>query len=389
MNFQFRFAGLAFAAAAIVAIMPGVDAQGWGEYDRGYDPRPMPPYPPGGPGGPGQPPYGQSQPGYGQPVYGQQNYGQAPGRAQANANPNPRCRELEFQLAGGLTQGPSSQDQLPRLEAEMRQMDMQFHRAQADAERADCYEDMFLFGRSLKRTPRCIDLDQQVQTAKGRLAQLKAQRDALVRGNMPRGRRDDIIADLARNRCGDNYVREYEAQRNRNSSIFSFFTEEAPDDTGQYTPSFSSSTYRTLCVRLCDGFYFPVSNATTESHFQEDEAKCHSQCAAPAELYTHRSDQDVEQMVSLSGRPYTAMPNAFRNRKVYIRGCSCNQSEYSVEEIAKSEEALKQQSSKRADASGGGKLASDVTAAIRSAPKAPASSAPQPAASQPSANAAR
>ena len=56
-------------------------------------------------------------------------------------------------------------------------------------------------------------------------------------------------------------------------------------------------------------------------------------------------------MVSLRGVPYAQMPNAFRNRKVYIRGCSCNASEYSREEIAKSEEALR--TSKRADASAG------------------------------------
>ena len=109
------------------------------------------------------------------------------------------------------------------------------------------------------------------------------------------------------------------------------------------------STYRTLCVRECDGFYFPLSTTTTESKFRDDDGKCRSQCAAPAELFYHRSNQDVEQMFSLSGRPYSQMPNAFRNRKVYIRGCSCNEREYSREEIAKSEEALK--TAKRADAS--------------------------------------
>ena len=56
-------------------------------------------------------------------------------------------------------------------------------------------------------------------------------------------------------------------------------------------------------------------------------------------------------MVSLRGVPYAQMPNAFRNRKVYIHGCSCNASEYSREEIAKSEDALR--TSKRADASAG------------------------------------
>src|SRR5690606_29512315 len=31
-------------------------------------------------------------------------------------------------------------------------------------------------------------------------------------------------------------------------------------------------TYRTVCVRLCDGFFFPISFATTPDRFGADEA---------------------------------------------------------------------------------------------------------------------
>jgi hypothetical protein len=55
-------------------------------------------------------------------------------------------------------------------------------------------------------------------------------------------------------------------------------------------------------------------------------------------------------MTTIDGQPYTQMPNAFRNRKVFIRGCSCNANEFSREEIAKSEEALR--TGKRADTGG-------------------------------------
>ena len=30
------------------------------------------------------------------------------------------------------------------------------------------------------------------------------------------------------------------------------------------------ATYRTICVRLCDGYYFPVSFSTLPNHFQRD-----------------------------------------------------------------------------------------------------------------------
>jgi len=400
MTGPLKRAGAVFIFAAAAFGGQSAHAQGWGDSTRGAYPQPGyggQPYEQSGPYGQppqtyGQQPNSQQQP-YGQQApYGQQPYGQQPGYSQPGANQpanfgalNPRCRELEFQLAGGGTS--TIADQLPRIEADMRQADAQYHRAQADAEQANCYEDMFFFGRSLRRTPRCIDLDRQVQTAKATLQQLKVQRDNALRGSSPRARHDEIIADLARNRCGPQYAREYDAQRSRSSSIFSFFSDEEPDDSGRSSPWSTGvgggSTYRTLCVRQCDGFYFPISTATTQNQFSEDEAKCHTQCAAPAELYYHRSDQDVEQMVSLSGRPYTEMPNAFRNRKVYLRGCSCNANEYSLQEIAKSEEALK--TSKRADATPVAKPASDaafakrISQAVQSAPATPkpdASAAP-------------
>ncbi|MGO8953457.1 MAG: DUF2865 domain-containing protein [Rhodomicrobium sp.] len=359
MKVRFRTLSVFCAVAAIAAAgLHGAGAEGWGwdsTYSRGSEPPPS---------------YGQ-QPVYGQqPAYGQSGYG-----AQRSQVPvSQRCRDLELQLTGGA---PNSGDQLPRIEADMRQAEANYRRVEADAEHANCYEDMFLFGRSLRRTPRCIDLDKQVQAAKSNLGQLKAQREAALRASSPRARHADLIAELARNRCGDQYVREYEAQRSRNSSIFSFFSDEEPEDSSRYNPTYGASTYRTLCVRECDGFYFPISTATSESQFAEDDAKCHSQCAAPAELYYHRVDQDVDQMVSLRGLPYAQMPNAFRNRKVYIRGCSCNATEFSREEIAKSEEALR--TAKRADAAAGNKAQADsafarrISQAVQNAPSQPPS----------------
>ncbi len=368
--------GIVCTLAVIAAGANQGAAQGWGWGGGG-----------GGWGGGGGPsPYDQAPP---RPVYGQPAYGGPPREPSSNfGSTNPRCRDLEAQLTSGSPN--AGQDQLPRIENDMRQADAQFHRVQSDADRADCYEDMFLFGRSLRRTPHCVDLDRQVQAAKAQLAQLKAQRDAAMRGNSPRGRRDDIVAELARNHCGEQYAHEYEGQRSHNSSIFSFFSNEdqnSPDEPPSSSPfapppppgyGGGSSSFRTWCVRECDGFYFPVSNYASESQFHADEEKCHSLCASPADLFYHRSDQDVDQMVSLNGRPYASMPYAFKNRKVYIKGCSCNAREYSPEQIAESEKALK--IAKRADATGksDASFARRISQAVENAPGQPVSASPAP-----------
>ncbi len=49
---------------------------------------------------------------------------------------------------------------------------------------------------------------------------------------------------------------------------------------------FGNGTYRTLCVRTCDGFYFPISFSTTSDRFPADAQTCQSMCpGAEATLF--------------------------------------------------------------------------------------------------------
>lgn len=107
----------------------------------------------------------------------------------------------------------------------------------------------------------------------------------------------------------------------------------APDSTGVFenpdaiTVPRLSGTFRTLCVRKCDGYYFPVSFSTTTSFFERDAAACSAMCpAAETELYFHRvPGEESEAMISLHGEPYTALPTAFlyRERRTGTADPSC------------------------------------------------------------------
>jgi hypothetical protein len=84
--------------------------------------------------------------------------------------------------------------------------------------------------------------------------------------------------------------------------------------------------YRTLCVRKCDGYYFPLSYATSSDRFPQDARLCSALCpAAETGLYTHRTGSEAETMVSADEeqRPYTALPMAFRYRSEVVEGCGC------------------------------------------------------------------
>lgn len=76
---------------------------------------------------------------------------------------------------------------------------------------------------------------------------------------------------------------------------------------------------RAVCVRLCDGFFFP--SATNAGG---DEA-CAAQCPdAPAARYTEPVGSDrIEEAVSTRGELYTALPVANRYRTTLDNACTC------------------------------------------------------------------
>ena len=70
------------------------------------------------------------------------------------------------------------------------------------------------------------------------------------------------------------------------------------------TPYYSGNgTYRTLCVRTCDGYYFPISFSTTSEHLPEDAHSCEALCpGAEARLFYYSNPGGgPENMISVTG----------------------------------------------------------------------------------------
>jgi len=253
------------------------------------------------------------------------------------------CRKLEQRLVQEWRRNNDTRGELPQLRQELRKVEKSFQTAKAKAERGRCYEETFFFGRSLRRTPECVKLDRDVQRARREYKLLSERIDRISRSGAGQSRQDDLIAELARYGCGEDYKRQYEAQR---PTFFSFFDERGtsfrePRQQRRAPSDLPFSTYRTMCVRQCDGYYFPVSFSTLPSQFSADEVQCTERCAAPTELFVYRNPgEDVEQMVSLAGKPYSELKNAWLYRTKFIKGCSCDAADYSQEEIAKAQQEI-------------------------------------------------
>jgi hypothetical protein len=90
------------------------------------------------------------------------------------------------------------------------------------------------------------------------------------------------------------------------------------------TAASSHGTFRTLCVRLCDGYYWPISFAATRDRLERDAQVCERSCGEQARLFVYRNPGgDIEDMEDLQGRPYRLLRTAFLYRTEYVPTCKC------------------------------------------------------------------
>jgi hypothetical protein len=297
----------------------------------------------------------------------------APGTASPNAAPAPSagarnqtCLRLESQLAAvdrGAGIDPAKADQIKRYEDAAAKQQAEVDRLGQQSQRLGCQGGGF-FALFSGQSPQCVPLNNQIQQMRANLDRTLTEIQRLQGNSGEReGQRRSILVALGQNDCGPQY-RQYVT-----AGPGGFF--ENLFGGGNIAPAPNAplaGTYRTLCVRTCDGYYFPISYSTVPSKFAEDEQICHRQCpAAEVALYSHRNPgEDVSRAVSTSGRLYTDLPTAFSYRKQLNAACNCRLpgqswaealqqgSDQTIErgDIVVTEERAKQLSQPRFDAQG-------------------------------------
>src|SRR6266550_1023933 len=253
----------------------------------------------------------------------QVNPGQPP---QQGAAVNPMCPRLEAQLATidrGGGGDPAKEEQIRRYQDAAAKQQSELDRVTSQAKRMGCDSSGF-FSLFSGQSAQCGPVNNQIQQMRANLEQITTSLERL-RGGFGAERenqRRSILLALAQSNCGPQYANAVRGPGNFLDNLFGNNNNPMPPgaDLGP-----QSGTFRTVCVRTCDGAYFPISFATMPARFPDDERTCKALCpAAEATLFTYRNPgEDINQAVSINGQPYASSPNAFRYRQEFNPSCAC------------------------------------------------------------------
>jgi hypothetical protein len=248
---------------------------------------------------------------------------------QQGAAVNPMCPRLEAQLAtidrgGG---DPAKDEQIRRYQDAAAKQQGELDRVTSQAKRMGCDSSGF-FSLFSGQSAQCGPVNTQIQQMRANLEQITTSLERLRSGGLGGSDRDNqrrsVLTALAQNNCGPQYANAARGPGNFLESLFGNNNNNPVAPPGADLGA-QSGTYRTVCVRSCDGAYFPISFATVPGRFPDDERTCKALCpAAEATLYSYRNPgEDMNQAVSINGQPYSSSPNAFRYRQEFNPSCAC------------------------------------------------------------------
>ena len=124
------------------------------------------------------------------------------------------------------------------------------------------------------------------------------------------------------------------------------------DDAERPGRSSEGGYFRTLCVRLCDGFPIPLSFSTPRSQFAKDARRCAQACPA-GRLFVYRNPGgNMEDMVDLDGRSYRRLATAFLHQTKHVENCTCHGNAWDQEATAR-HKAYAEQAGRRETAAEG------------------------------------
>src|ERR1700682_5632882 len=178
---------------------------------------------------------------------------------------NPMCPRLEAQLAtidrGGGSGDPAKDEQIRRYQDAAAKQQGELDRVTSQAKRMGCDSSGF-FSLFSGQSAQCGPVNNQIQQMRANLEQITTSLERL-RGGFGADRenqRRSVMLALAQNNCGPQYANAARGPGNFLENLFGSNNNPGAPPSADLGPQ--SGTFRTVCVRTCDGGYFPISFAT-------------------------------------------------------------------------------------------------------------------------------
>jgi hypothetical protein len=231
------------------------------------------------------------------------------------------CARLRQQIADA-----SRNDQGAQYQAAAQRQREELDRTTAYARSIGCENKQFLFFGSAP-PPQCGQINGQIGRMRANLDELQSRAGAA-------GGRGELIA-----RYNAQCVNPAPAQpTNFLSALFGggrsgttdvetlpLNPDATPTDKPlDANPNEARAGSKAVCVRSCDGSFFPVSYSASAGRLQNLDDMCHALCPnADVSLYTYPASGEIEQAVSITGARYMDSPTALKYRQSFNSTCSC------------------------------------------------------------------
>ena len=267
------------------------------------------------------------------------------------------CESLRQQMAAASQSDPGRE---ARFAQAIQQQQRELARTQAYGDQIGC-GGLNLFGAP----PQCDAIENRIARQQANLDSLQEQARLIRNGN------PDQMADLAARY--DAYCR---TAPDDGATVYAdpglVDGNGNPNITGEDTASRPQGGSKAICVRTCDGGYFPLGSSVRNDSLDGLQALCSAQCPnTEAKLYTTSDTDNIGNAVALDGSPYTALPAAFKFQKTHDAACTCKPPNQSwVQALAKAEEMLDKTGSH--DVTVTEKMSQDMARPSQPAPPAPA-----------------
>lgn len=222
------------------------------------------------------------------------------------------CARLQAQIAQAAADPSGS----GRFAAAAQKQRSELDRTVAYAHSIGCDRSGFVFFGP-QAPPQCPAINAQIQRMRAKVDQLQGQ----TRG----GPAQTLIAQYnAYCRGGAQVVRT----QPRGFFETLFGGNSTPEQPAIMAPLPEDETPRggsmAVCVKSCDGSFFPVSYSAHRGNLDELNDLCKALCPnAEVTLFTRSLYRDMKSAVSIGGEPYKDLHNAFKFEKALEPSCAC------------------------------------------------------------------